>query len=123
MLRLADGEFTQAQVLDGLGARELAVARCAGRTLLIRVNFILGTPADPQPALDSQVYEWDGGKLHEVATFPTCGGTDVAVLSEDARSSDAGNAGSVELVVTNSLTPELRFAAETVRYELTAGAR
>jgi hypothetical protein len=25
--------------------------------------------------------------------------------------------------VTNSLTPELRFAAETVRYELTAGAR
>jgi len=27
------------------------------------------------------------------------------------------------LVVTNSLTPELRFAAETVRYELTAGAR
>ena len=51
-------------------ARELAVARCAGRTLLIRVNFILGTPADPQPALDSQVYEWDGGKLHEVADVP-----------------------------------------------------
>jgi len=118
VLRLADGQFTQAQVLDGLGARELAVARCAGRTLLIRVNFILGTPADPQSALDSQVYEWDGGTLHEVATFPTCGGTDVAVLHN--RHADAG---SVELVVTNSLTPELRFAAETVRYELAAGAR
>jgi hypothetical protein len=25
--------------------------------------------------------------------------------------------------VTNSLTPGLRFAAETVRYQLTAGAR
>jgi hypothetical protein len=128
VLRLADGEFTQTQVLDGLGARELAVARCAGRTLLIRVNFILGTPADPEPALDSQVYEWDGGKLHEVATFPTCGGTDVAVLNNsDASNSDASNsaenADPVELVVTNSLTPELRFAAETVRYELTAGAR
>lgn len=124
VLRLADGEFTQTQVLDGLGARELAVARCAGRTLLIRVNFILGTPADPQPALDSQVYEWDGGKLHEVATFPTCGGTDVAVLnnSSDVNNS-AGNPDSVELVVTNSLTPQLRFAAETVRYELSAGAR
>jgi EPTP domain len=118
VLRLADGQFTQTQVLDGLGARELAVARCAGRTLLIRVNFILGTPADPHPALDSQVYEWDGGKLHEVATFPTCGGTDVTVLSDGD-----GNADSVELVVTNSLTPELRFAAETVRYELSAGAR
>ena len=125
VLRLTGGEFTQTQVLDGLGARELAVARCAGSTLLIRVNFILGTPADPQPALDSQVYEWDGGKLQEVATFPTCGGTDVAVLSKDVAvpSDSEGNADSVELVVTNSLTPELRFAAETVRYELTAGAR
>jgi hypothetical protein len=125
VLRLTGGEFTQTQVLDGLGARELAVARCAGRTLLIRVNFILGTPADPQPALDSQVYEWDGGKLQEVATFPTCGGTDAAVLSKDIAvpSDSEGNADSVELVVTNSLTPELRFAAETVRYELTAGAR
>lgn len=114
VLRLADGQFTDVQVLDGLGARELAVTRCGGRTLLIRVNFILGTPADPQPELDSQVYEWDGGKLHEVATFPTCGGTDVTVL----------NRGDVaELIVTNSLTPELRFAAETVRYEFSAGAR
>jgi len=114
VLRLADGQFTDVQVLDGLGARELAVTRCGGRTLLIRVNFILGTPADPHPELDSQVYEWDGGKLHEVATFPTCGGTDVAVL----------NRGDVaELIVTNSLTPQLRFAAETVRYEFSAGAR
>jgi hypothetical protein len=93
------------------------MARCGGRTLLIRVNFILGTPADPQPVLDSQVYEWDGGKLHEVATFPTCGGTDVAVLA-----GSAGNGTSVELIVTNSLTPDLRFAAETVHYELSAGA-
>jgi hypothetical protein len=114
VLRLADGQFTDVQVLDGLGARELAVTRCGSRTLLIRVNFILGTPADPQPELDSQVYEWDGGKLHEVATFPTCGGTDVVVLNR-------GDA--AELIVTNSLTPELRFAAETVRYEFSAGAR
>jgi len=118
VLRLADGQFTEIQVLGGLGARELALARCGGRTLLIRVNFILGTPADPQPVLDSQVYEWDGGKLHEVATFPTCGGTDVTVLGNSDE-----NAGSVEVIVTNSLTPGLRFAAETVRYELSGGAR
>jgi hypothetical protein len=118
LLRLTGTQFTEAQVLDGLGARELAVARCGGRTLLIRVNFILGTPADPRPALDSQVYAWDGSRLHEVATFPTCGGTDVAVLDDGD-----GDGRSVELVVTNSLTPELRFAAETVRYELSAGPR
>jgi hypothetical protein len=118
VLRLTGGQFRETQVLDGLGARELAVARCGGRTLLIRVNFILGTPADPQPVLDSQVYDWDGGKLHEVVTFPTCGGTDAAVLSDGD-----GNAGPIELIVTNSLTPGLRFAAETVRYELSGGAR
>jgi hypothetical protein len=50
VLRLAGGQFTETQVLDGLGARELAVTRCGGRTLVIRVNFILGTPADPRPS-------------------------------------------------------------------------
>jgi hypothetical protein len=80
LLRWAGTQFTEAQVLDGLGARELAVTRCGGRTLLIRVNFIPGTPVDPRPALDSQVLEWDGTRLHEVAAFPACGGTDVAVL-------------------------------------------
>jgi EPTP domain len=126
VLRMKDGQFTETQVLDGLGARELAVARCGGRILLIRVNFILGTPADPQPALDSQVYEWDGGKLHETATFPTCGGTDVTVLSDGhvhGDVDDGPDTGTVELIVTNSLTPGLRFAAETVRYELSAEAR
>lgn len=115
VLRLDDGKFTEVQVLDdGLGARELAVVACAGRTLVIRVNFILGTPADPQPELDSRVYEWDGSGLKEVASFPTCGGTDVAVLSVD----DA--AGTAEFVVSNSLSarPQIRFAAETVRYSL-----
>ena len=118
LLRWDGTRFAEVQVLDGLGARELAVARCGGRTLLIRVNFILGTPADPQPALDSLVYEWDGSALHEVATFPTCGGTDVTIVGNGD-----GGPESVELIVTNSLTPELRFAAETVRYQLSAGAR
>ena len=115
-LDVATGSFTEVQVLDGLGARELKVARVGGRTLVIRVNFILGTPADPRPELDSQVYEWDGGKLHEVATFPTCGGTDVAVAA-------TGDENTIEMTVTNSLAPDLRFAAHTVRYTLTGGNR
>ena len=115
VLRLHGERFTEVQTLDGLGARELKVARCGGRTLLIRVNFILGTPAEPRPVLDSQVYAWDGGRLHEIASFPTCGGTDVAVLR--------GDGDTIELAVTNSLTPELRFAAQTVLYRLAAGVR
>jgi hypothetical protein len=58
--------------------------------------------------------------LREIARFPTCGGTDVAVLDDDGG--DA-NRGAVEFVVANSLTPDLRFAADTVRYQLSAGAR
>jgi EPTP domain len=116
VLRLDRGRFTEVQVLDGLGGREVKVARCGGRTLVIRVNFILGTPADPQPAIDSQIYEWDGVKLREVAVFPTCGGTDVAVITTADKDT-------VELIVTNSLTPQLRFAAQAVRYELRAGLR
>ena len=106
-----DGEqFQDIQTLDGLGARELAVVRRDDRLMVVRINFILGTPADPRPELDSQIYEWDGGSLRVVIRFPTCGGTDVAVLG--------GEADSIELVVSNSLTPQLRFAADTVRYSL-----
>ena len=85
-------------------------ARAAASSCVVRINFILGTPADPHPVLDSQIYAWDGAALRVAAEFPTCGGTDVAVLRRPA----AG----IELVVSNSLTPQLRFAAETVRYSL-----
>ena len=112
-----DGEqFTGIQTLDGLGARELAVVRCDGRLLVVRINFILGTPADPHPVLDSQIYEWDGRSLRLAARFPTCGGTDVAVLGD-------GGPGRIGLVVSNSLTPELRFAAGCVRYSLSLESR
>jgi hypothetical protein len=110
-----DGErFTVIQALDGLGARELAVIRGDGFLLVVRVNFILGTPADPHPVLDSQIYEWDGRSLRLAAEFPTCGGTDVAVT--DAAAAGVDGACRIELVVSNSLTPQLRFATETVRY-------
>jgi hypothetical protein len=106
-----DGErFDTVQTLDGSGARELAVIRTSGRILVVRVNFILGTPADPLPLLTSYIYEWDGTCLRVVADFPTCGGTDVAVVERG---------GDLELIVSNSLTPQLRFATDTVRYALT----
>lgn len=114
LMRWDGDRFADLQLLEGLGGRELAVIRRDGRLLVVRINFILGTPADPRPALDSLIYEWDGAALRPAARFPTCGGTDVAVLSE-------GTAGGIELVVTNSLTRGLRFAADTVRYSLSLG--
>ena len=96
------------------------MTRCAGRTLLIRINFILGTPANPRPALDSQIYEWDGNSC---ARSPRSRPAAAPTSRSSATATATATAGSVELIVTNSLTPELRFAAETVRFQLSAGVR
>ena len=112
LLRWTGARFEVVQTLDGLGAREVTVVSLAGRIFVVRINFILGSPASPQPVLTSEIYEFAAGSLHRVATFPTTGGTDVAVIDRDDR---------IELVVANSLTPQLRFANDSVVYALTAG--
>ena len=110
VLRWAGGQFVAASKLEGLGAREVHVVEQDGRIYLIRVNFILGTPADPQPALTSQVYAWRDGEFLTIAEFPTTGGTDVEVLN-----------GAFEFVVSNALSADVRFATETVVYALSDG--
>ncbi|WP_405059430.1 hypothetical protein OG474_42815 [Kribbella sp. NBC_01505] len=108
VLRWNGDRFAAHSTLDGLGARELRIVEQNGHVYLIRVNFILGTPADPQPSLTSQLYEWQDA-FQLVNEFPTCGGTDAEVLSLDDG---------IEFAVSNSLTPEIRFANETVIYRL-----
>lgn len=110
VLRWTGERFAPYQVLDGLGARELALIEHGDRLLLVRVNFILGTPADPQLSLISQVYEWDGAGLQVVAEFPTTGGTDVAVVGASATE--------VEFVVSSGLSADVHFASETVVYAM-----
>jgi hypothetical protein len=113
VMRWDAGRFDDVQELEGLGARELAVVSLSGRLFVVRINFILGTPADPHPVMDSQVYEWDSGALCVVAEFPTCGGTDVGVIVDGDE---------LQLAVSNSLSPELRFANETVLYSMSIKA-
>ncbi len=109
LLRWDGDRFETVQVLEGLGARELAVLRVDAALFVIRVNFIVGTPEDPDPVLDSQVYAWAPGRLEVVARFPTSGGTDAALLSDG---------GELQMVVSNSLSPDLRFATDTIVYAL-----
>jgi hypothetical protein len=111
LMRWEQDRFQTVQVLEGLGARELAVLALDGALIVIRVNFILGTPADPDPVLDSLVYAWSSGRLELVARFPTCGGTDAALIS---------GGDDVQVVVSNSLSPELRFATDTILYSVRA---
>ena len=104
-----DGErFVEHQVLDGLGAREFAVLDTEHGLYVVRVNFILGTQAEPVTALDSELYRFADGRLTSVQSFPTTGGTDAAVL----RARDGG----LLVAVSNSLTADVRFSARTVLY-------
>jgi hypothetical protein len=109
LMRWDGDRFEVVQTLDGLGAREIAVLRSANQLIVVRVNFILGTPADPRTALESQVYRWNSGGLELAARFPTSGGTDVAAI-------DAGD--DLQFVVSNSLSAQVRFATDTVLYSL-----
>jgi hypothetical protein len=109
VLRWDGSHFVAVGNLENLGARELEVIEKDGRIVLIRVNFILGTPAEPVPALISQVYEWRDDRFVTVAGFPTGGGTDIAVISLDVG---------IEFAVSNSLTADIRFGTETVVYLL-----
>jgi hypothetical protein len=95
-----------------------------GRTGLhvVRVDFVLGTPADPTTALTSVVYRWQDGRLVVADTFPTTGATDVTVVPGDQGDDGPGdddpgddNPGAV-VAVSHSMTADVRFAAETVLY-------
>ncbi len=101
--------FVDVQELAGLGARELVVIERGERLLVVRVNFVLGTPAAPTTSMDSLVYEFREGALRPVATFPTTGGTDAAVT---------GDGPDLRLVISNSLSADVRFASDTVVYSV-----
>lgn len=116
LMRWTGERFTAVRELAGSGARELLVVEHDDRLFVIRINFITGTPAAPDPTLLSQVYEWRDGALAVVAEFPTSGGTDVALVPSDGASRG------LRFVVSNSLSAAVRFATDTVLYSLSTGS-
>jgi len=106
--RRPDGAaFVAQQSLGGAGGRELKLVTTASGRYLVRVCFIQGTPHDPRPELQSQLYRWNAGRFEVIAEFPTSGGTDAAFFRAD---------GTLYLAVSNSLSPEVRYRADTVVY-------
>ena len=106
-----DGQrFVSIMEFGGLGAREACVIERDGRLFVVVVKFITGTPADPHPEHTSHVYEWNDGVFEVVAEFPTCGATDVQVVE--------GSPDDVRFIVSNSLSPDLRFANDTIVYSM-----
>ncbi len=112
LLRWDGGRFVELQRFEDLGGREVAVLRHDDELLLVRVNFIRGSRAEPDPSLDSTIYRWKRGRLEIAATFPTSGGTDVALVQD-------GEA--VTMVISNALSSDVRFATDSVVYRITGG--
>ncbi|MDB5708145.1 MAG: hypothetical protein JWL96_215 [Sphingomonas bacterium] len=101
--------FVEQQVLGGSGGREFELIRTADDLYLVRICFILGTPADPKTDLQSQIYRWSDGGFVAAGEFPTFGGTDANAFTAD---------GERYLAVSNSLRVDKRFRQDTVIYRL-----
>ena len=111
LYRWQAGHFIAHQSLGGPGAREFALMQTDNSLFLVKINFILGTPANPKTDLTSCIYQWTQGQLVMVEEFPTCGATDAAVFTAE---------GQRYLAVSNSLSPDIRFREDTVVYRLNA---
>lgn len=107
LYRFDGTQFEPVQTLGEAGGRELKLIDGAHGRYLVRVCFITGTPYDPHTSLTSQIYRWNGNGFDLADTFPTTGGTDAATFVAD---------GQRYLLVSNSLSAEVRFRADTVLY-------
>ena len=106
--------FRNFQTLPGLGGRELCTIDDGNSKFLVRVNFISGDRQNPVTALNSTIYRIDNdGSLHSTVEFPTFGGTDVKAFQD--------NKGETHILVTNSLTPEVRFRQDSHLYRFVSG--
>ncbi|KAF4465034.1 eptp domain containing [Fusarium albosuccineum] len=105
-----DGKtFQQYQTLEGAGGREFTVIEEENAMFLVQVKFITGDTADPNTALTSVIYRVDDDGLKVATEFPTFGGTDVTTFSlQDGT----------YLVVTESLTEEIRFRQDSHIYRV-----
>lgn len=101
-------EFEPMQALSGPGGREFASIARNGRQYLVQVNFIEGSPKAPKTDLLSVIHQWSGERWDPVDRFETFGATDAVFFEAGGRT---------YLVVTNSLTPDVRFSQDTVLYE------
>lgn len=107
--RWTNGRFEPYQVLSGPGGREFDWIPTPDGGRLVQVNFLHGTREAPIPRLQSTILRMHEGLMVPVAEFPTSGGTDATCFEAE---------GQRYMVVTNSLSGEVRFRTPSRVYRL-----
>jgi hypothetical protein len=78
--RWSQGRFVAPQTISGPGGRALAVITKENAQYLILVKFITGGREAPQTIQSSEIFKVQEEVFANIGTFPTSGGTDVAVF-------------------------------------------
>ena len=102
--------FVATQTLTSAGARSFSVLQANNETYLFRTNFITGTREQPVTEMDSIIYQLKGEQLVETLTYKTDGGTDSNTFNDNNRT---------YLVVSNSLSKDIRFKTPSKIYKMT----
>ncbi|KTD03657.1 hypothetical protein [Legionella feeleii] len=105
-------KFNPYQLLQGEGGRHFSYFTLRDEHYLFRINFITGNHNNPNPALQSPLYQWKEGQFAVIQTIPTFGGISSHVFSMDD---------SLYMTLANSLSAERRFKVKSVIYEITKG--
>lgn len=109
LYRLNGERFDAVQVVSGPGGRALHAFRHRDSQYVAQANFLTGSPAAPNTALESVIYRFDAGQLAVAETFATLGAVDVRVFTV---------AGQTLLGVAESLSAAVRFRTDSHLYQL-----
>lgn len=107
LYRFDGTRFVAAQRLGEAGGRELCLIDGDDGLYLLRVCFITGTPQAPVVERESQLFRWTGERFELSQTIATSAATDAATFVED---------GQRYVVVSNSLSEDIRFGTQSTLY-------
>lgn len=104
-----ENQFKKIKTFSGAGTRSFHFASIKGKHYLFKTLFITGSREAPIAKQQSTIYQWQENDFIEVGNYPTLGGTEAKTFNRD---------GQAYLVVSNSLSEDIRFQVDSVTYKI-----